>query len=72
MRVPAPSGPFLLSFWRIEPMPQNEMVPWGEAQQPPCGCNQGSLMAWIQANPWLAAAIAAGLVWMLNSGGKSR
>lgn len=54
-------------------MPQNEMVPWGDSGQPPCGCNnQGSLLAWIQANPLLAAAIAAGLVMILNSGSKSR
>ena len=53
-------------------MPQNEMVPWGDAGQPPCGCNQNSLLSWVQANPWLAAAIAAGLVMLLNSGSKSR
>ncbi len=47
--------------------------PWGDAGQPPCGCNNpSSLMGWIQANPLLAAAIAAGLVMLLNSGGKRR
>jgi hypothetical protein len=48
----------------------NILAPWGDAYPPPCGCGGNSLSSWIQANPWLALAIAAGALWLLSSGGK--
>lgn len=52
-------------------MGTNQMVPWGDAGQPPCGCQPQGIWGWIQENPWLAAAITVGVVWLATGGRKS-
>jgi len=47
----------------------NTVAPWGDSL--PCGCGQaGGVLAWIQANPLLALALAFGMGFLLTKGGK--
>jgi hypothetical protein len=50
--------------------PNNILAPWGDAYQTPCSCGGNPVSAWIQANPWLALAIAAGALYVVSHGGK--
>lgn len=68
MRVP----PFRACFVdeREAMDPNNILAPWGDAYQTPCSCGGNPVSAWIQANPWLALAIAAGALYVVSHGGK--
>ena len=48
----------------------NILPPWGDAYQTPCSCGGNPVSSWVQANPWLALAIAAGLVYVLSDSRK--
>lgn len=51
---------------------QNELAPWGDAYQTPCSCGGNPVSSWIQEHPWLALAIAAGVLYLFASGGDAQ